>query len=155
MIAETNNQERLGREFSLEAIQQRRIVLRAERLPADVLVYVGRIAQTAPVWRELWPERRIPREMIGCGVDEQKQRAAPAFAGDDVGRLVKVKAVALESTGLHIFHVEIALDARGCLKTARAQKCSVERIKAEGFVATPAQRIRQTAHHATRCDACH
>src|SRR5262245_12062537 len=155
MVAKANDQERVGREVAFEPVKQRGVVLRAQSLPPDIFIDAGAVSETAPVRREFRTKTHIPREMIGGGVNEKKQRAAAAFAGNNVGRLVEVEAVALKAAGAEILHVEIAFNTGRRLKAAGAKKRAIKWIKAEGLVTAAGERIRQSARDMPGRDARH
>ena len=76
VVAEAHDQEGFRREVALQAIEQRRIILRGHALTAQIFVDIGRVAEIAPVRRQLGPQPAVPGKVIGDRVDEEEQRPA-------------------------------------------------------------------------------
>src|SRR5262245_63883099 len=153
VVAVAHDQERFGREFALQAIEQRRIVLRGHALAAHVFVDIGRVAKVAPVRRQLGSQPAVPGKMIGDSIDIKEERPVPALARDNLFCLVEIEAVALEILSAKIGHVEIAADAGRLLEGARAQESTVEWIEAKGLVTAVRKRGGQSALNAAGGDA--
>ena len=102
MIAVTHDQERFSREFPRQPRQQRSVVLRRHPLASDILLYVRRIAEVMPVWREFGTQAGVPGEMIGDGVNVEKERPVAALALDDLDSLIEIETVGLEVRGAEV-----------------------------------------------------
>ena len=108
-------------------------------LAADIFLYIRRIAEIMPVWREFGTQAGIPGEMIGDIVHVEKERPVAALALDNPDGLIEIETIGLEVRGAEISYVQIMRDADRRLEGARAEKGTVEWIEAEGLVAATAQ----------------
>src|SRR5262245_24870854 len=82
MISEAHQQKRFGREVVTETGEEGGIVALAQALPPQIFLDMGRVAEVAPIRRQIRPEAVVPRKMIGGEIGENKQRAAAALALD-------------------------------------------------------------------------
>src|SRR6185369_12359506 len=142
MVTKAHHQERLVGEFFAQALEEALIVLRAHRLPAQILIDIRAIAEVAPAGLQIGPIASVPGEMIGSRIDKEEHRRAGALPGDGAQRKVEIMGVGLLKAA-QILGIEEALDAGAGVEAARADKGTVIRIHAEGAIAAMAQRMRQ------------
>ena len=148
MVAEAYDQHRLIRQFRSDARHEVAIVVRADRLPAQIFVGLQPVAGIAPVFgSEVGPIMVRPGEMIGSVIDQHEQRGSAALPRDQFDGIVVVERVRFDIRRRIIFDVIEMLDAGCGLEAARAQEGAEKRKQAEGAVAAPAQRIRQPPLH--------
>src|SRR5262245_3121883 len=145
VIAVTDDQELLVREFALEASQEGGVVAHTERLAAQILVDAGRVAEALPLRRQLRAPAPIPRKVIGGEIDVDEGRAVAALACDDAGSRVVVIAVGLELGRADRGGIHEMLDAGGLLEPAGAHEGAVRGIERIGLIAAPVQRTWQPA----------
>src|SRR5262249_39717921 len=153
MISEAHQQKRFGREVVTETGEEGGIVALAQALPPQIFLDMGRVAEVAPIRRQIRPEAVVPRKMNGGEIGENKQRAAAALALDQPCGLVIEKEIRFDAARADVFAVEKLIDARGPLEAARTHERAPGRIECKSPVAAPAQRMRQSAGDAAGCDA--
>jgi hypothetical protein len=81
--------------------------MRGRRLAANILLDVRRVAEVAPVGRELRTQPLVPGEMIRNHVDIEEERPAAAFATDQFNRLAVIETVGLEIGRTEVLHVKV------------------------------------------------
>src|SRR5580658_10617665 len=145
MIAEPHQEERVVGELALQPRQKVRIVLRAERLPAQIFVNRRHVAQILPLRHQVGPIAVVPGEMIGGQIDEDEHRAARMFLADHPRRSVEEKTVRFDIFRAQIVLIEEMLHAGRGLEALRAHEGAERRIERKRAITAAPQRRRQSA----------
>ena len=145
MVAEAHDQNRIVGEIALQAAAELGVVAHADRLPAQVFVDVKPVAGQSPVRSEVRSPAKIPREVIGSGVDEHEQRPAPALEGQRTRGDVKIECIGIALARAEVFGIAKILDASGSLEAAGAKEGAGIGIHTDGLIAAAPQRARQAA----------
>src|SRR5258705_3371176 len=145
MIAEAHEQELLVRKLTAKALLELPVVVRAQLLPAQILIDFERVSGIDPAGQKIRTITVIPGKVIDGEIDEHKNRAVVALLRDDAGSVVVVEAIGIRRSAAQLLGVEEMLDPRSGLEAAGADKPAEPRIEAVGFVAALAQGMGQAA----------
>src|SRR5579862_8882081 len=155
MVAKAHKEKGVVRELPLQPLEEVDIVLRAERLPAQIFVDRRYISQVLPLRHQVGPIAEVPGEMIGGEIDENEHRAVLVLLLDHLRRGIEEKTVRLDIFGAEIVLIVEMLHAGRGLVATRAHERAERRIEREGAIAAAAQRRRQSALDASGGDPGH